>query len=82
MREDYQQVLEVNIMADVGDRVKLKQAARARLENLGHVKSHSCFVNDTERLNRMNQKTRLALLVRIVNKIEKLEIKNKTEGEK
>ena len=34
MRVDYQQVLEGNIMADVGNGVNLKKAARARLEDL------------------------------------------------
>ena len=34
MRVEYQRVLEVNIMIDVGDGVKLKQEARARLDNL------------------------------------------------
>ena len=34
IRLDYQRVLEGNIMADVGDGVKLKQEARARLDNL------------------------------------------------
>ena len=41
MRMDYQRVLEGNIMEDVGDGVNLKQAARERLDNLGHIKSHS-----------------------------------------
>ena len=41
IRVDYQQVLEGKVMADVGDGVKLKQAARARLDNLEHVKLHS-----------------------------------------
>ena len=82
MHMDYQQVLEGNIMKDVGDGVKLKQAARARIENLGRVKSHSCFVNDPEHLNNTNQRTRLALSVGMVDEIQKLEIKNKTEGDK
>ena len=79
---DYQRVLDGNIMADVGDGVKQKQAARARLDNLGHVQSHSCFVNYPERLNCRNQRTRLALSVGMVDEIQKLEIKNKSEGEK
>ena len=39
-------------------------------------------MNDIERLNCMNQRTRLALSVRMVDKIQKSEIKNKSEGEK
>ena len=53
MRMNYQRVLEGNIKADVDDVVNLKQAARARIDNLGHVKLHSCFVNDPDRLNRI-----------------------------
>ena len=34
MHVDYQRVLEGKIMADVGDGVNLKHAARARLDNL------------------------------------------------
>ena len=64
-------------MADVGDGINSKQAARERLDNLGHVKSHSCFVNDPERLNHTNQNTRLALSVGMVDEIQNLEIRNK-----
>ena len=74
MYMNYQRVLEGNIMVDVGDGVKLKQADRARLDKLGHVKSHSCFVNDPERLNCMNQRTSLALSVGMVDGIQKSEI--------
>ena len=79
---DYQGVIEGNIMADVGDGVNLKQSAMARLDNLGHVKSHSWFVNDLERLNHMNQRTRIAPSVGMMDEIQKLEIKNEVEGEK
>ena len=46
IRVYYQQVLDGNIMKDVGDGVNLKQAAMASIDNLGHSKSHFCFVND------------------------------------
>ena len=72
MGVNYQPVLKGDIMADVGDGVNLKQAARERLDNLGHVKSHSCFVNEPERLDRMNQRTRLVLSVGMVDEIQKL----------
>ena len=77
IRVDFQQLLEGNIMADVCDGVKLKQAARARLDNLGHVKLHSCFVNDPERLNCTNQRKSLPLSIGMVDEIQKFEIKNK-----
>ena len=72
MRVDYQQVFEGNIISDVGDGVNLKQAARARLYNLGYVKLYSWFLNDPERLHRMNQRTRLALPFGMVDEIQKL----------
>ena len=68
-------------MAGVVDGVNLKLAARARLDNLGNVKSHSCFVNDLERLNCMSQQTRLALSVVMTDEIQMLEIRNKVEVE-
>ena len=59
-------------MSNLVYRVNLKQEARARLDNLGHVKSHSCFVNDLERLNCMYQRKRLALSDVMVDGIHKL----------
>ena len=43
-------------MMDVGDGSNLKVAAKAKLDNLGHVRSHSQFVNDISRLERMKKK--------------------------
>ena len=79
---DYQRVLQGNIMTDVGDGVNLKQAAKARIDNLGHVKLHSCFVNDPERLNCTNQRKSLPLSIGMVDEIQKFEIKKKEKGER
>ena len=59
-------------MSDVDDGVNLKHEARERLDNLGNVKLHSFFLIDPERLNRTNQRTRLALSVVMVDEIQKL----------
>jgi hypothetical protein len=48
-------------MDDVGGGVNLKHAAQAKLDNLGQVKSHSTFVNDPMRLERIKQKAELGL---------------------
>jgi len=40
-RVDYHHVVEAHIMDDVSNGVSLRQAAQARLDNLGYVKSHS-----------------------------------------
>ena len=69
MRMEYHQVLEEKIMADIGDGVNLKHVARARLENLGHVKLHSLFVNDPQCLNCINQRMRITLSVGMVDEI-------------
>ena len=39
-------------------------------------------MNDLEHLNHMNQRTRLAPSVGMMDEIQKLEIKNEVEGEK
>ena len=43
-------ISERQIMMDVGDGSNLKVAAKAKLDNLGHVRSHYRFVNDPSRL--------------------------------
>ena len=68
MHMGYQRVLEGNIMADVGDGLNFKHTDRAS----ERVKAHSCFVNDPERLNHMNQRTRLVLSIGMVYEIHKL----------
>jgi hypothetical protein len=49
------------LMADVNEGgVPLQKATQCRIDQLGNVKSHSCFINNSERLR--NQKMRLELL--------------------
>ena len=52
---NYAHIAERKIMMDVGDGSNLKVAAKAKLDNLGHMISHSQFVNDTSRLGRMKK---------------------------
>ena len=52
---NYAHIAERKIMMDVGDGSNLKVAAKAKLDNLGHMISHSQFVNDPSRLGRMKQ---------------------------
>ena len=47
---NYAHITERKIMMDVGDGSNLKMAAKAKLDNLGNMRSHSQFVNDTSRL--------------------------------
>ena len=49
-------MMEANIIADghlTAD--KLLYAARAKLDNLGSIKAHSCIVNDPTRIKRMQE---------------------------
>ena len=52
----YAHVAERKIMMDVGDGSNLKVVGKAKLDNLGHVRYHSRFVNDPSRLEQMKQK--------------------------
>ena len=52
----YHNVLESNVLKSVGNGGNKLYAARARLDNLGSVKSHCCFVNNPERLDRMRKR--------------------------
>ena len=56
----YHNVLESNVFKNVGNGGNKLHAAKARLNNLGCVKSHSCFVNNSERLDRMKKKLQAA----------------------
>ena len=82
MNIDYANIVERRIMDDVGDSVNLKQAAKARLDNLGHVKSHSQWANDPRRLERMRDKAELALSVGLVKSRQKAAVDDKAEKER
>ena len=53
MNVQYSHIVERRIMDDVGGGVNLKQAAKARLDNLGRVKAHCESVNDHKRMYKM-----------------------------
>ena len=53
---NYAHIAERKIMMDVGEGYKLKVAAKAKLDNLGHMRSHSKFINYPSCLERMKQK--------------------------
>ena len=49
-------MMEANILADGHLKAdKLLYAARAKLDNLGAIKAHSCIVNDPTRIKRMQE---------------------------
>ena len=53
--------LEASIMEDgYGKNKNLLYAARAKLDNISAIKSHSCIVNDQKRLKRMIEKLNFA----------------------
>ena len=47
---NYAHIAEIKIMMDICDGSNLKVAAKSKIDNLGHVRSHSKFVYDTSRL--------------------------------
>jgi hypothetical protein len=59
MKIDYHLEMQGNLMADVNAGVPLEKAAQVRLDNLGQIKSRSCFINDPGRLERLRQRFEL-----------------------
>ena len=57
---EYHNILESNVLKSVGNGGNNLYAARARLDNLGCVKSHYCFVNNPERLDRLKKRLQAA----------------------
>ena len=68
-------------MQDVVNGVNLKQAAQARLDNLGQIKSHSCFVNDPKRLKRIQDRMQLAKSMGQVKVVQDEAAKQKADNE-
>ena len=66
MNVQYNYTVERRIMDDVSNGVNLKQAAKARLDNIGHVKAHCEFVNDHKRMYKMKQRGEIAFSVGLV----------------
>lgn len=60
MKIDYPLLMQGSLMADVNEGTSLQKAAQLRLDNLGQVKAHSQFINDPERLDRLEQKYEMA----------------------
>ena len=63
-------ISEIQIMMDVGDGSNLKVVAKAKLDNLGNVRSHSQFVNDPSSLERMKQNVELAFSLGLARKLQ------------
>jgi len=51
MSLDYHLKIQGDLMADSGEAgFSLQKAAQVRLDNLGLVKNHSCFINNPKRI--------------------------------
>ena len=60
MRVDYHLKIQEVLMADSGKAgFSLQKAAQVRLDNLGLVKNHSCFVNNQNRIELLEQRLEL-----------------------
>jgi hypothetical protein len=54
MSSDYHLKIQGELMADSGKAgFSLQKAAQVRLDNLGLVKNHSCFINNPKRMERL-----------------------------
>ena len=77
-------VMEARILEDGRLRAdKLLYAARAKLDNVGYIKAHSCIVNDESRLERMRERLQLYEMegeIQLAQKKEK-ELKAAREAE-
>ena len=58
-----------------------KYAARARLNNLGCVKSHCCFVNNLERLDRLKKRLQAAASLGDIEQAQKIAKTRKRDEE-
>ena len=60
MSLDYHLKIQGDLMADSGEAgFSLQKAAQVRLDNLGLVKNHSCFVNNQNRIELLEQRLEL-----------------------
>ena len=60
MSLDYHLKIQGDLMADSGEAgYSLQKAAQVRLDNLGLVKNHSCFVNNQNRIELLEQRLEL-----------------------
>ena len=56
---DYHRAIQGKIASEIDEGTTLEKAAKVRLDNLGYVQSHSCFVNQPERLDRLRSRLEL-----------------------
>ena len=67
-------------MWEIGAFGNNKRLAQRKLDALGYVKSHSCFINDPARIERLRSRLALAKYLEAVNNIEDNEAaKNKLQ---
>ena len=60
MSVDYHLKIQGDLMADSGEAgFSLQKAAQVRLDNLGLVKNHSCFINNPKRIELLEQRLEL-----------------------
>ena len=69
------------ILKSVGNGGNKLCAARARLDNLGCVKSHCCFVNDPERLDRLKKHLQAASSLGDIEQAQKIIERRKRDEE-
>ena len=72
--------LQHNIMREIGSSGSVEKLAKRKLDALGYIKSHSCFINDPTRIERLRSKLLLAKSLEHIKAIEtKKAVKSKQE---
>ena len=82
MSIDYHLRMQGDLWNDIAGGVTLEKAAQVRLDNLGMVKSHGCFLNDPLRLERLQARLELQRSIGKRDEIQRLTAEGKELAEK
>ena len=84
MAHDLVKRIQHNIMWEIGALGSTERLTQRKLDGLGYVKSHCCFINDPIRIERLQSKIALVKLLEAAKNVEDKEATNnkkKEEGE-
>jgi hypothetical protein len=79
---DYPLKMQGELWDDITGGVTLEKAAQVRLDNIGMVKSHGCFLNDPLRLERLQSRLELQRSIGRRDEIQRLTAEGKELAEK
>ena len=70
MTSDFARKVQHNIMKEIGASGGTERLAQRKIDALGYIKSHSCFINDPQRMEKLKSKLELARSLERVKAIE------------